>query len=223
VQLDSGLALAHDGHSDSELVMTFASTEAEPNLYHATLPRAWVYSPGELRLVIFTSVPHVSNSTRAVTLTVALNVNSFSVSMVVGPVIGVGLSLLLLCLVRILRRNWAAAKETLKAYMKFEFRLGVEMSAPLSCFGHCRTPALHVTAVIGFIAGVDVWDLAGDTYVVMKVHESRSALALWYGNAAIGSCALCTHRAALKVLHVLRPRSLRVSVHALHEGEAVDV
>ncbi len=83
-------------------------------------------------------------------------------------------------------------------------------------------PRLWLAAQI-HIAGVDVWDLAGDTYVVVEVHQSRSGLALWYGNAAIGSCAIRTHSALLKVLHVLRPCSLRVSIHALHEGEAVDV
>jgi hypothetical protein len=64
-------------------------------------------------------------------LTLVVTEKSFPVSMVVGAVIGVGISVLLLCLVKVLRRNCAAAKETLKAYMKFEFRLGVEMSARL--------------------------------------------------------------------------------------------
>jgi hypothetical protein len=43
-------------------------------------------------------------------------------------VIGVGLGVLLLCLVNLLRRNWAAAKETLHAYMKFEFQMGIGIS-----------------------------------------------------------------------------------------------
>jgi hypothetical protein len=64
--------------------------------------------------------------------------NSFPVFTVVGAVIGVGLFVLLLCLLEILRKNRAAVKQTIKAYMKFEFRLGVEMSAPL---GSRRSPS----------------------------------------------------------------------------------
>jgi hypothetical protein len=226
VHLDSGSAHAHDGHSDID--MAFAPTAAEPNLYRATLPQAWVNSTGTMRLVVLTNVTGVVDSARAVTLTLVLTEKSFSVSKVVGAVIGVGLGVLLLCLVKLLRRNWAAAKETLKTYMKFEFRLGVEMSTRLcSSVGRCRKPLacrcccwLHA-----FIAGVDLWDLAGDTYVVVNVHQSRSGLALWYDDAvrAIGRCALHTHRALLKVLHILRPRSLRGSVRALHEDEVAHV
>jgi hypothetical protein len=143
VRLDGGSALAHDGRSDSELVMAFAPTEAEPNLYRATLPQAWIKSTGTVRLVVLTSVTGVVDSTRAVTLTLVLTEKSFPVSKVVGAVVGVGLGVLLLCLVKLLRRNWAAAKETLKAYMKFEFRLGVEMSTrPCNAVGRCRKPAL---------------------------------------------------------------------------------
>jgi hypothetical protein len=171
----------------------------------------------------------VVDSTGAVTLTLVLTEKSFPVSKVVGAVIGVGLGVLLLCLVKLLRRNWAAAKETLKAYMKFEFRLGVEMSTrPCNSVGRCRKPALAFRCcswLHAFIAGVDLWDLAGDTYVVVKVHQSRSGLALWYDDAvrAIGRCALRAHHALLKVLHILRPRSLRGSVRALHEDEAAHI
>jgi hypothetical protein len=123
--------------------MAFAPTEAEPNLYRATLPQAWVNSTGTVRLVVLTNVTGVVDSARAVTLTLVLTEKSFPVSEVVGAVIGVGLGVLLLCLVKLLRRNWAAAKETLKAYMKFEFRLGVEMSTrPCNSVGRCRRPAL---------------------------------------------------------------------------------
>jgi hypothetical protein len=141
VHLYSGSALAHDGHSD--LAMAFAPTEAEPNLYRATLPQAWVNSTGTVRLVVLTNVTGVVDSARAVTLTLVLTEKSFPVSKVVGAVIGVGLGVLLLCLVKLLRRNWAAAKETLKAYMKFEFRLGVGMSTRLrNSVGRCRSSAL---------------------------------------------------------------------------------
>jgi hypothetical protein len=67
---------------------------------------------------------------------------------VVGAVIGVGLFVLLLCLLGVLRKNRAAVKQTIKAYMKFEFRLGVEMSTPV---GSRRPPKLAPLAAVGGI------------------------------------------------------------------------
>jgi hypothetical protein len=61
----------------------------------------------------------------------------------------VGLFVLLLGLLGILRKNRAAVKQTIKAYMKFEFRLGVEMSTPL---GSRRLPALAPLAAVGCTA-----------------------------------------------------------------------
>ncbi len=144
VRLDGGSALAHDGHErNSDLVMAFAPTEAEPNLYRATLPQAWVNATGTVWLVVLTNATGVVDSARNVTLALVLTEKSFPVSKVVGAVVGLGLGVLLLCLVKLLRRNWETAKETLKAYMKFEFRLGVEMSTrPCNSVGRCRKPAL---------------------------------------------------------------------------------
>jgi hypothetical protein len=147
-------ALAHDVQSDKELVLAYTPTEAEPNLFRAMLPRSWAHSTGEVRLVIFTNATGVVNSARAVTLTLILIERSFPVSQVVGTVIGVGLSVLLLCLGAILRRqrNRAAAKATLKAYMKFEFQLGVEMGAPPETswtFAGSPLLQLHIAAADG--------------------------------------------------------------------------
>jgi hypothetical protein len=126
---DSGSALVHDAQSDV-LDMAYAPTDSEKNLYHAMLRHSWVNSTGEVRLVVYANITGVANSTCAVTLTLVSATKSFPVFTVVGAVIGAGLGVLLVCLLRILSRNRAAVKDTLKAYMKFEFRLGVEISTP---------------------------------------------------------------------------------------------
>jgi hypothetical protein len=117
---DIGSAVVDDAHS---VLMGFAPTDAEPNLYHVTLAQPWVNST-EVRLVVFTVVAGVVSS---VGFTLVLTTKSFPVFTVVGAVIGVGLGVLLLLLLHILHKNRAAAKETLKAYMKFEFTLGLEI------------------------------------------------------------------------------------------------
>jgi hypothetical protein len=132
---DSGSDPVLDGRLDSERVMAYAPTGTEKNLYRATLPQAWVNSTGRVQLVVFAGEV---NGTCSARLTLVLAPNSFPVFTVVGAVIGVGLFVLLLCLLGILRKNRAAVKQTIKAYMKFEFRLGVEMSTPL---GSRRQPS----------------------------------------------------------------------------------
>jgi hypothetical protein len=167
--------------------MAYAPTETEKNLYRATLPQAWVNSTGKVQLVIFA---RVVNGTCSVSLTLVLAPNSFPAFTVVGAVIGVGLFVLLLCLLGILRKNRAAVKQTIKAYMKFEFRLGVEMGTPV---GDCRPPHACPSRCSGAhasFAGVDLLDLVGDTVVVLSAHQHRSRLAIWYDHSAcaIGAC-----------------------------------
>ncbi len=120
--------------SGSALVMEYAPTAAEKNLYRLMLPPEWVNSTGDVQLVVFTNVTIpgvVSTHSISVTLVLASNPTTpFPVSTVVGVVIGVGLFVLLLCLLGVLRKNRAAVKETIKAYMKFELRLGMEISMP---------------------------------------------------------------------------------------------
>jgi hypothetical protein len=134
-----------DGRLATELVMAYAPTGTEKNLYRATLPQAWVNSTGKVQLVVFAGEV---NGTCSASVTLVLAPNSFPVFTVVGAVIGVGLFVLLLCLLGILRKNRAAVKQTIKAYMKFEFRLGLEMSTPV---GSRRPPKLAPLAAVGGI------------------------------------------------------------------------
>jgi hypothetical protein len=178
---DSGSEPVLDGHLDSERVIAYAPTGTEKNLYRATLPQAWVNSTGRVQLVVFAGEV---NGSCSVSLTLVLASNSFvPVFTVVGAVIGVGLFVLLLCLLGILRKNRAAVKQTIKAYMKFEFRLGVEMSTPLGSRRQPSACSSRCSWLYTFITGVDAWDLVGDTVVVVDVHRNRSQLAMWYGLA----------------------------------------
>jgi hypothetical protein len=177
---DSGSDAVLDGHLDTERVIAYAPTETEKNLYRATLPQSWVNSTGKVQLVVFAGEV---NGTCSLSLTLVLAPNSFPVFTVVGAVIGVGLFVLLLCLLGILRKNRAAVKQTIKAYMKFEFRLGVEMSTPLGSRRQPSAGSSRCSWLYTFITGVDALDLVGDTVVVVDVHRNRSELAIWYGLA----------------------------------------
>jgi hypothetical protein len=222
--MDGSLDLAHNMHVDNELVMTYAPTDTDKNLYRATLPQAWVNSTGSVQLLVFAAdASGVLNGTCSVSLTLVLAAKSFPIFTVVGAVVGAGLFGLLLCLLGILRRNRAAVKQTIKAYMRFEFRLGLEMGTPV---GDCRPHhacSSRCSGVHASFAGVDLWDLVGDTVVVVSAHRNRSRLAIWYDHAAraiaVGAVvSVC--RVVPKVLHVLRRRSVRFSVCTLHEDAA---
>jgi hypothetical protein len=189
---DGGSDLARKAHIDNELVMTYAPTDLEKNMYRATLPQAWVNSTGKAQLLVFAADGSgLLNGTCSVNLTLVLAAKSFPVFTVVGAVVGVGLFVLLLLMLGIVRGIRAAAvKQTIKAYMRFEFRLGVEMGTPV---GDCRPPHACSSRCSGAhvsFAGVDLLDLVGDTVVVLSAHQHRSRLAIWYDHSAcaIGAC-----------------------------------
>jgi hypothetical protein len=131
---DGGSALVLDATSDKMRVMVYAPTDAEKNLYHLTLPPAWVNATGEVRLIVYTNGQGAANSTSGVCITLVLGEGLGVVNYLVltAKLIAVGLFVLLLCvLLRILWRNRAAAWATLKSCMTFEVRLGVEMRMSL--------------------------------------------------------------------------------------------
>jgi hypothetical protein len=126
------------GYPNDTLTMAYAPTEAEKNLHEVTLPRAWVNISGEVRLVVFSS----SNDSAVASFTLVIGASKrFPIWEVAGAVVAIGLVGLLLCLIHILRKNRAAANAILKAYMRFEFLLGMEMSKA----AHCPLPASSET------------------------------------------------------------------------------
>jgi hypothetical protein len=125
------LHMGDGGTQSSEAnVFWYAPTEAEKNLFQVTLPQAWVNSTGEVPLIVFTNVSGVVVSAA---FTLVIKARSFPVSEVVGGMIAIGMGVLVLFLLRILRNNRVAFKETLTAYLKFELVLGFEISAPDPC------------------------------------------------------------------------------------------